>query len=107
MTTAKISINGNEYTVSALNLKQIKDFRDDIKSLNEIAKGGFPENEQLDSVIRLVHASLSKVHQGLTEEQVSEMIDLGNMAQLIQMVMGAAGLVSSGQGDAGNVAAVQ
>ena len=97
----QISLNGTLYTVAALSLKQIKELGPHIKNLSGMT--GHPTDEQIDSVVSIVHASLSRNHAALTLEQVSDLVDLGNMAELINRVMGVSGVASaSGEATAGN-----
>lgn len=95
----QVTINGKPFTVSPLSLKQLKALGPTIAKLDGMKKG-IPTAEQIDGIVEIVHASLSRTHEGLTHEQVADMVDLGNMVDLIERVMGVSGLKAKQSGEA-------
>ena len=89
----KIELRGKEYTVSPLTLNQIRDLSDDFKTVRGIRD--FPNDEEGKAVVRVVHASLSTEHEGLSEKQVGDLIDLGNMLTVLAIVFGRSGFEST------------
>lgn len=98
----KIRLGGVEYVVPPLSLGQIRRLKSDISKLGNLQSGGDASDplggltdEAMDTVVIVVHTALSRNYPELTKEQVSEWIDLGNLASTLQAVMGVAGLKKS------------
>lgn len=93
----KITMAGMEYVVPPLSFRQLKSLTDDVEGL--AAAGNNLSAGQMDMAVRIIHSALSRNYPGMTVEQVEEMVDLGNFQQVVEAVLGAAGLKSSAGGD--------
>ncbi len=82
-----VKLGGVDYVVPPLTLGQLRRLEPDIALLGQgtIAT-------QAPAIIRIVHAALSRNYPELTEDAVSELIDLGSMSETIDAVMGVSGL---------------
>ena len=86
-----VDLAGTIYIVPALNLRQVQAYEKDLDNLNSV--DGRPNASQLDSMVSVMHAALSRNYPDFTKEQVAEFVDLQNMQQLIMVIMGVSGLV--------------
>lgn len=84
-----INLGGTEYTVPPLSLGQIKKYKD---LLSQIKVSNDPTVEDFDNLLTVIHAALSRNYPEITVEQLTEMIDLGNLGMVVQAVMGVSGL---------------
>jgi 1-deoxy-D-xylulose 5-phosphate reductoisomerase len=89
-----ISLGGNQYTVPALSLGQVKRLMPDIDS---VTANGTPQDQVVSSAIKITTAALSRNYPEITAEQVEEMLDLSNFKTVLDAVMGISGLVPSGE----------
>ena len=53
---------------------------------------GAPTEEEMDAVIDVVHAALTRNYPEFTRESVEEVLDLGNAGDVIKAIMGTSGL---------------
>jgi hypothetical protein len=95
-----VKMGGRDWVVPALSLGQIRRLATKIEGLATISN--MLTGDQVSNVCEIVHAALSRNYPDLTLEQVEDMVDMGNMRQVIQTVMGQAGLVAKGEAGAGN-----
>jgi ribosomal protein L18E len=94
-----IKAGGKEWIIPALTFKQLKRLRDKLSKLS-IKSNGIPEPEQLDVIVEVVHASLSRNYPEVTLEEVEDMIDMDNVLTVLGAVMGQSGLVQAQSGEA-------
>jgi hypothetical protein len=81
-----ISISGTEYIVPPLSFKQFKALREDVMKLNT---GDVSSSEEQQGVVlRIVHAALSRNYPDLTLDQVEDMLDLGNIHEIVKAIVG-------------------
>lgn len=85
----KVTIGGEEYIVPPLSFKQLKALKEDIVAMKDRTADN---NERM---IRVIHAALSRNYPELTIDQVEEMIDLGNIMEITQAVMGGSGFAKT------------
>lgn len=86
----KFILSGVEYTLAPLNLDQVQELEDTIKSLGE-AK----EMKAIAVVAcKLVHASLSRNYSDITEAEVRQLLDVSTMRDAIECVLGVSGYKS-------------
>ncbi len=97
-----LKIGGEDFIVPSLNFFSIKKNRASIEMISRMKLGSFPTEEEFDAIITVIHAALSRNYTELTIEQVAEIVDLKNMGQIIQSVMGISGFVPSGEKKAGS-----
>jgi hypothetical protein len=87
----RIKMGREERVVPPLSLGQLRRLQNDIKLVGEIEDGKISE-DRMNAAVRIIHAALSRNYPDLTIEKVEEMVDLGNIAQIIAAVAGVSGL---------------
>lgn len=87
----QIRIGGEDYVIPPLNFKQLKALKSKLDFKTE--PGALISDEQMDAMIEVIHAAMSRNYPQYTKEQVEEMIDLGNMNAVFSAVMNSSGLV--------------
>ncbi|QDD62647.1 hypothetical protein EJD96_00060 (plasmid) [Herbaspirillum seropedicae] len=95
---AQVKMGGKEWVIPALSLGQIKRLAPKIESLANMSN--MLTSDQVSNVCEIVHAALKRNYPDVTIEEVEDMVDMGNMRQVIQTVMGQAGLVARGEAQA-------
>jgi len=95
-----VTMGRKEWIIPALSLGQIRRLTGKIEG---IAKhGSMLTEQQVSDVCEIVHAALKRNYPEVTIEDVEEMVDMGNMRNVIKAVMGQAGLVPTGEAAAVN-----
>lgn len=94
-----VNLAGTDYTVPALSLRQVRELASKLEKLDAEATG-MPAAEQMEAVVDVLHAALSRNYPDMTKEQVLDLIDLGNMTSLVKAAMRTSGLVGKGEGKA-------
>ncbi len=100
----EIDLGGKKYTVPPLNLARLKKalpILESIKSL-DMENPGSLTMKQADAVIQVIHLALSRNYPEMTEADVEEAVDLGNLMKIIPAIMGLSGLRESGEKSAGS-----
>jgi hypothetical protein len=91
------NLGGNDFILAPLNLQQVEamepviaKFKDanDMAAVAEVAR-------------QLVTASLSRNYPDITEDDVKHLLDLGQMREAIQAVLGVSGYKTAGEGKPG------
>ncbi len=83
----ELKLGGQTYVVPPLTLKQIQLLEPEITAL-----GSGTIAEQAPRIVKIVHSALSRNYPELTAEQVADMLDLVNMSETVNAVMGVSGL---------------
>lgn len=86
-----INLGGTEYVVPPLNLGQIRRLQKDIEKINQLDARSLDDNA-VDTMIKIIHAGLSRNYPEMTKKQLEDLIDLGNMREVTQAVLGVSGL---------------
>jgi len=76
----KISMGGQEWIVPPLSLGQLKRHMKDLDALNG--------EHALDAASAVATAALSRNYPEILDTQVEELLDAGNMAQVLEAAMG-------------------
>ena len=90
---ASIRMGGKDYIVPALSFGQLRRLMPKLKETNSIGAQMTPE--QMENVIEIVFAALSRNYPDLKLEDVENLIDLNNLATIFSAVMGQSGLSKS------------
>ncbi len=91
----ELRLGGRNWIVPPLNFRQLKTMQPLLERVGRIGlKMGAQE---IDDVVHLVHAALSRNYPDLAEAEVAEMIDLANAARAVRAVAGVSGLVPRGE----------
>lgn len=86
-----VDFGDEAYRVPALGLLAIQELGADIESLQMV--GRIPNLEQMRTVVRIVHAALRRNYPQLTEEDVGDMLDIGNFQDVLGTVFAISGFV--------------
>lgn len=81
-------LGGQAYIIPSLSLGQVRRFQSKLQDWS-----GKIEDQSVDLAITVIHAAISRNHPELTLEAVADLVDLGNMAELMQAVMDVSGLL--------------
>lgn len=88
----EIEINGEKRICPPLNLRAIEQVQEKLKSFD--AKSPF---DQLPIVAEVAHLALVRNYPEITLDELKDGIDLGNMTEIMNAVMGVSNLVKSGE----------
>lgn len=83
----KINLGGEDYVVPALNFRQLKEFADDIRKVQDLGSSGDPMSE-LNGLVPVITAALKRNYPELTEEKVADLLDLMNYKSVFEAVLG-------------------
>jgi len=86
----KIKLGGREFVAPPLNFKALRKFTPQLPVLTQI--GDVPTNEQIDVVLDIVHFALARNYPELTRDELEELLDLANLTDALQAILGASGL---------------
>ena len=89
----KVMMGGKEWTVPALNFKQVRSLEPKLAASTE------PGFDTLGFTVEVVQMALSRNYPELTVDEVEEMIDLRNAPELFRVVMGQSGIVEASPGE--------
>ncbi|HWK45129.1 MAG TPA: hypothetical protein VNT30_10425 [Stellaceae bacterium] len=104
---AILRMGGRDWTIPPLTFGQIKRLRPLLEAIPATASGVLT-GDQLDAIVAIVHAALGRNYPDVTFDQVGDdLLDLGNMAAVVNAVMTGSGLVSSGVTPSGEAPAGQ
>lgn len=90
---------GQVHTIPPLSLAALRRLQGSLSKLSDV---GALEPEAIDTVIKATHAALRRNYPAITEEDVAELIDLGNMHDVIACVLDVAGIKRKAGHDAKN-----
>lgn len=85
-----VNLGGVVYTIPPLSFKQLRSVLPKINLIGSMS--GAPTEEEMDAVIDVVHAALTRNYPEFTRESVEEVLDLGNAGDVIKAIMGTSGL---------------
>jgi hypothetical protein len=98
----QITMGGEEWTVAPLTLGQLRRLMPQVQQLTEI--GARMGESQIAAVVEIVTAALQRNYPDLTTDAVAEILDLGNSAQVLHVVLTGSGLRERRPGEAMAVA---
>lgn len=90
---AKVTLAGTEYTVPPLNLKALRTLMPQIGLLSAFAMS----DAHVDAAIKVLHAAMVRNYPAMSEDDVADLIDLGNLQVVIEAVMNVSGLAKGAQ----------
>lgn len=85
-----VDLGGTEYIIPPLNLRALEQLQDKLASFS-----GEASMQNMGVVADIAHAALLRNYPEMTRDQVAEVLDLGNMVQVMEIVMGTSGLVAA------------
>jgi hypothetical protein len=87
-----IDLSGVEYVVPPLNLASLQNLQDKLSGFT-----GGADLKSVGIVADCALAALKRNYPEITREELLEVIDLGNMLELMNAIMGVSGLQSAGE----------
>jgi hypothetical protein len=95
----QIRMGGREFLVPPLNLKTIRRLEPKLANLSTVNPSD-PSN--LDDVVEIVHAALSRNYPDLGRDEIEDLLDMGNLNEVIVAIMGISGLKKKSTIDPGS-----
>ena len=89
MNKHSIILQGKQFSLSPLNLGDLRRLEPALLGLEQRAQSGF---SAMLSLVPVIHASLRKLHCELTPEELEEIIDLNVFPELLDRVLEISGL---------------
>ena len=80
---------GRVYTIPPLSLGALEGLQ---KRLGNLSTGNPGDASNISTVLDATHAALKRNYPDITRDEVADLIDLGNMSEVITAVMNIAGL---------------
>lgn len=97
-----VEMDGIEYTIPPLTLGAIQDLQPEVERMADPKTTG---PERFNSMAKIVHRAMLRNYPDLTIERVkNELLDMGNVFEVTNAVMGGSGFVP--KGDSGEALAV-
>jgi hypothetical protein len=90
-----IAMGGRDWLVPPLTLGKLRRMMPKVRQLNEI--GARMGEEQIGVLIELVTAALQRNYPDATESEVESLLDLGNAANVLNIVLTGSGLRPKGE----------
>lgn len=82
-----MNLAGSEYIIAPLNLRQLEELGDVIDGVNKLVT----LRDVSRAALALAHASLSRNYPEITKAKVAEIVDVGNMRDVIETVLTTSG----------------
>ena len=86
----KIPMNGVDYVVPPMNLKTMQMMQDQLAAYDSTTG-----MQQLAVAVDIIQAAMRRNYPEITKDELMEMVDLGNMVEVMDAVMGATGMVKA------------
>lgn len=83
-----VQLGGESYVIPPLSLGALEQLQERIASF----KGDIRDKDQVATVIDAAHAAMKRNYPDLTRDEIAELIDVGNMADVFEAVMDVSGL---------------
>lgn len=87
-----LALGGEEYIVPPISLGALEQMQDAIGNFT----GDVMDKKQVASVIDATHASLKRNYPDMMREQVADLVDVANMAEVFEAVMDVSGIKRKG-----------
>jgi hypothetical protein len=84
-----VNLNGADYVIPPLNLRALEQLQDKLTTF-----GGAPSLENMGIVADIAHAALKRNYPDMTRDEVADLIDFGNMTEVMEAVMNVSGLTA-------------
>lgn len=97
-----LRLGGRDWIVPPLSFRQLKALSPVFARVGAI--GARLGEKEIDDIVHLVHAALSRNYPALTADDVAELIDLGNAASVVRAVAGVSGLAAAARASEGDAA---
>lgn len=88
---AAVELGGETYTVPPLALGAVKVLLPRLQAL-KVPESGLPDAETLDFMLEVIAAALQRNYPAMDAAALADLVDLGNIGPLFEVVMGGSGL---------------
>lgn len=97
----KLVLGGREFVVPPLSLRQVRSFTED-GTFDKVGKIGnrLPSVEELDVALDVIHAALKRSYPDLGKDELLDLLDVGNLNDVMIAVCQAAGFEKVKPGEA-------
>lgn len=96
-----VSMGGENFTIPALTLGAIRALQPEVEALSDPLT---PQNVRFESMSTVIHTAMLRNYPDLTLERLTEeLLDMSNIGQVTQAVMGVSGFVDKAPGEAPGV----
>jgi hypothetical protein len=93
----KIKLGGKDYIVPPLSFKRLKNLKPEMEVIKTVAPQTELTDDQIEAMIRIIHAAISRNYPDLKEEDLFDLLDLGNIGKITAAVMGQSGFEQRGE----------
>lgn len=83
-----VRLGGESYVIPPLSLGALEQLQGRVAAF----QGDIRDKEQVATVIDAAHAALKRNYPEITREEIADLIDVGNMAEVFEAVMDVSGL---------------
>jgi hypothetical protein len=84
MNNLSVVLGGREFTLSSLSLGDLRKLEPALLGVERDAAGGLAS---MLSLVKVIHASISKLHPEITLEDLEQMLDLNNFSEMLDRVL--------------------
>lgn len=96
----EIELGGEIRIVPALNFRQIQELAPELAAINKTQGEEQSSAPPLAIGLKVITAAMSRNYPDVTEDEVSDWVDLGNVHQLMAAIMGNSGFLPVSSGNA-------
>jgi hypothetical protein len=86
----KKTIGGVEYVVPPVSLRTLQQLQSELEKFD--SAGAQLNPEAVSTAITVIHSALARNYPSMTIDEVSDLIDVGNMMELFEVVMDVSGM---------------
>lgn len=91
-----VEMGGTEYTIPPLNFSAIKKLSSKLATLKDMGEG-LPDDEQIDTMIEIIHLAVKRNYPDVTVDEVADMLDMSNAMQAVGAIMSGSGFKAAGE----------
>jgi hypothetical protein len=91
-----INLGGVDYVVPAIALGALKLLAPRLATL-DLGATGMPTAEDLDTIVDMTLAALNRNYPEMKRKELEDLIDLGNLKEIVDVVAGQSALVARGK----------
>jgi hypothetical protein len=87
-----VRMGGRDFVVAPLTFRQLRQLRSELEQLNAMKIGTSLSDDDAKALCKIVHASLSRNHPEVKQEEVEDLLDIGNALAVITAILTGSGL---------------
>lgn len=99
----KVMLGGVERTLAPLTFRTLRKIAPRFGELAKLGNPGaleLPNNDQLDLILEIVHASISRAHPEVTLDALEDLLDTSNLLPVFMAILRGSGLQEKRLGEA-------